>query len=174
MYTIRMGKMLDKLMDHNQTTFIQGRRLEDAFLMAHEVLFSTKKTTMALACKLDFNKATTYHGTCGGLWKIIDWFTVENNHCEQTLKQTSDVQPMSTKSAPWFPCLERYHQIWRISGLENHHQCWWRQKHLIPEGWTGGSLWTDFTRFFYWLPINGRRFKSATTTWTTKLNGASA
>jgi hypothetical protein len=56
--TNRLGKVIDKLIASNQTTFIKGRYILESVVIAHEVLHSVHQARkQSLVLKVDYKKA---------------------------------------------------------------------------------------------------------------------
>jgi hypothetical protein len=56
--TVRLEKIVDKLILQNQTAFMKGRNIMSGIMALHEILHETKKSgEVGIVLKLDFEKA---------------------------------------------------------------------------------------------------------------------
>jgi hypothetical protein len=56
--TLRIEKVVDRLIHNNQTTFMKGRNIMSGVMVLHEILHKTKrKKQVGIILKLDFEKA---------------------------------------------------------------------------------------------------------------------
>jgi hypothetical protein len=56
--TLRIEKVVDKLIHTNQTAFMKGRNIMNGIMILHEILHETKrKKQVGIILKLDFEKA---------------------------------------------------------------------------------------------------------------------